>query len=63
MAIEVNGKSFETDEEGYLANLNDWEKDVATVMAKEDDIELSDDHWEIINFLREYLRNIKLHQL
>ena len=54
MAIEVNGKSFETDEEGYLANLNDWEKDVATVMAKEDDIELSDDHWEIINFLREY---------
>ena len=54
MAIEVNGKSFETDEEGYLANLNDWEKDVATMMAKEDDIELSDDHWEIINFLREY---------
>ena len=54
MAIEVNVKSFETDEEGYLANLNDWEKDVATVMAKEDDIELSDDHWEIINFLREY---------
>ena len=54
MAIEVNGKSLETDEEGYLANLNDWEKDVATVMAKEDDIDLSEDHWEIINFLREY---------
>ena len=48
MAIEVNGKSFETDEEGYLANLNDWEKDVATVMAKEDDIELSDDHWDCL---------------
>ena len=41
MAIEVNGKSLETDEEGYLANLNDWEKDVATVMAKEDGIEYS----------------------
>ena len=40
MAIDVNGKSIETDEEGYLANLNDWEKDVATVMAKEDDIEI-----------------------
>ena len=26
MAIEVNGKSLETDEEGYLATLNDWEK-------------------------------------
>ena len=60
MAIEVNGKSFETDEEGYLAKLNDWEKDVATVMAKEDDIELSDDHWEIINFLREYYEEYQI---
>ena len=61
MAIEVNGKSLETDEEGYLANLNDWEKDVATVMAKEDDIDLSDDHhWEIINFLREYYEEYQI---
>ena len=60
MAIEVNGKSLETDEEGYLANLNDWEKDVATVMAKEDDIDLSEDHWEIINFLREYYEECQI---
>ena len=60
MAIEVNGKSLETDEEGYLANLNDWEKDVATVMAKEDDIDLSEDHWEIINFLREYYEEYQI---
>ena len=60
MAIEVNGKSFETDEEGYLAHLNDWEKDVATVMAKEDDIDLSEDHWEIINFLREYYEEYQI---
>ena len=60
MAIEVNGKSLETDEEGYLANLNDWEKDVATVMAKEDDIDLSEDHWESINFLREYYEEYQI---
>ena len=60
MAIEVNGKSLETDEEGYLANLNDWEKDVATVMAKEDVIDLSEDHWEIINFLREYYEEYQI---
>ena len=50
MPIEVNGKSFETDEEGYLADLSLWEKDLATAMAKEDDIDLTDDHWDIINF-------------
>ena len=45
MPIEVNGKSLEVDEEGYLANLNDWEPAVAEVMAKDEGLELSDDHW------------------
>ena len=47
--LEVNGKSFETDEEG-----------LATAMAKEDDIELGPDHWEIINFLREYYEEYQI---
>ena len=54
MAIDVNGKMLETDEEGYLANLNDWNEDCARVMAKIDGCDLSDNHWEVINFLREY---------
>ncbi|WJW74346.1 TusE/DsrC/DsvC family sulfur relay protein [Thiohalobacter sp. IOR34] len=54
MSIEVNGKVLETDEEGYLADLNQWEPEVANVMAKLDDTELTDAHWEVINFLREY---------
>ena len=58
--LEINGKQLEVDEEGYLANLNDWEKDVATVMAKEDGIDLSEDHWEIINFLREYYEEYQI---
>ena len=52
--IEANGKTYETDEEGYLADLNSWDKDVAEVMAKADDCELTENHWEVINFLREY---------
>ena len=58
--LEVNGKQIEVDEEGYLSNLNEWEKDIAEVMAKEDNIELSDDHWEIINFLREYYEEYQI---
>ncbi len=54
MTIEVNGKQIEVDEEGYLSDLGQWEKDIAEVMAKEDGIKLEEDHWEIINFLREY---------
>ena len=44
MPIEVDGKSFETDEEGYLANINDWVPGVADVMSKEDGLELTDEH-------------------
>lgn len=54
MALEVNGKSYEVDEEGYLANLNDWIPELADAMAAADGAELTENHWEVINFLREY---------
>lgn len=54
MTLEVEGKSYETDEEGYLANLSDWNPSLAEAMANADDAELTENHWEVINFLREY---------
>ena len=60
MAIELNGKTYETDEEGYLADLSQWDADIAAYMANEDDIELSDAHWEVINFLREYYEEYQI---
>jgi len=54
MSIEVKGQSYETDEEGYLVNRTDWSEDLAKEMARVDNCELSDAHWEVINFLREY---------
>jgi TusE/DsrC/DsvC family sulfur relay protein len=54
MSIEVKGQTFETDEEGYLVNRSDWSEDVAREMARQDNCELTDAHWEVINFLREY---------
>jgi len=54
MSIEVNGKVLDTDEEGYISNLSEWEPGVAEQMAKDDDCDLTDPHWEVINFLREY---------
>ena len=60
MGIEVNGKVFETDEEGYLANLNEWNPDVATAMAKDEDVDLNESHWEVINFLREYYEEYQI---
>jgi TusE/DsrC/DsvC family sulfur relay protein len=54
MAIEVNGKTVELDEEGYLTTLSDWNEDVGKVLAAQDDIELTENHWEVVHFLRDY---------
>ena len=54
MPIEVNGTNYETDEEGYLVNLSDWNEDVANAIAKTENVEMSQNHWEVVNFLREY---------
>ena len=44
----------EIDEEGFLLKIDDWTEEIDIAMAAEDDIELSSEHWEVINFLREY---------
>ena len=46
------GKQIEVTEEGYLTNPDDWSKEVAIEMAKEDGIELSDKHFEVLEYLR-----------
>ena len=60
MPIEVDGKTIETDEEGYLVNLSDWTENVAKVLAESENLEMGDDHWEIINFLREYYNEYQI---
>ena len=58
MTINVNGKEVETTGSGFLVNLEDWNEEVASVIASQDDIELTDKHWDVINYLRdEYINN------
>lgn len=59
MAYELNGKTIETNENGYLVNLNDWNEDLAKVIADAEGVgELTEQHWDIINYLRdEYFNN------
>jgi tRNA 2-thiouridine synthesizing protein E len=58
--IEVQGKTIEVDDDGYLINSNDWSQELAVQVAQFEGLELTDQHWEIIYFLRDYF---KLYQL
>ena len=60
MTLVMDDKTYETDEEGYLVNLSDWSEEVANHIAKEENIEMTDNHWEVINFLREYYNEYQI---
>ena len=58
MAIEFDGKTIETSDNGYLISIDDWSKELAEHLADDENIELTDKHWDLINFLREeYINN------
>jgi tRNA 2-thiouridine synthesizing protein E len=59
MALEVDGKTIETDANGYLVNVEDWNEQIAKVVAEGENIgELTQRHWDVINYMRdEYLNN------
>jgi tRNA 2-thiouridine synthesizing protein E len=50
----VNGKEIKTDSEGYIANLDEWSEDFARALAVQEGLQLTDEHWEVIRFLRDY---------
>ena len=55
--LEFEGKSYDVDEEGYLQDWQVWKEGLATEMAKQDGLALTDAHWEVIRFLRNYFEN------
>jgi tRNA 2-thiouridine synthesizing protein E len=54
LALEVNGKTVLTDQEGYIQNRDEWSEDFAKALATQEGLVLTDEHWEIIDFLRAY---------
>lgn len=42
------------DKEGFLRRLADWSPEVAVALARDEGIELTDEHWQIIRIVRDY---------
>ena len=57
MIVGVGGKSIQLDDEGYLIEPNDWDEDVTAYLAEQEGIELTDEHWQVIQFMRKYYEN------
>jgi len=60
MAYELNGTVVEHDNEGFLKDVSLWSPQLAAVIADAENIELNDDAWEVVNFLRLYYEQYQI---
>lgn len=52
--VEVDGRDFLTDSEGYLVDPADWTEAFARTLANCEGLKLGAEHWEVVRFLREH---------
>jgi tRNA 2-thiouridine synthesizing protein E len=46
-------KEIDINEEGYLTDFSQWSKEIGSELGKEQGIEMTDKHWEVIDFLQD----------
>ncbi len=46
------GVEINVNEEGYMTEISQWSKEIGAEIAKEEGIELTDKHYELIDFIR-----------
>jgi TusE/DsrC/DsvC family sulfur relay protein len=54
LKFELQDKIIETNEQGFLCNLDDWSEEFAEKLAEHERIDLFIDHWELIWYFRDY---------
>ena len=59
-ALVVEGQTVALDREGFLCTLDDWSPAVAVELARRETIELTDEHWQVIDLLREFYAEFEL---
>ena len=60
--LEINGKTLELNEEGFLTDPSQWDNDVALQLARSQEglEDLSDEHWAVVNFIRNHFLETNL---
>jgi len=56
METQVNTLSVDRNQEGYLTDFYQWNKEVGEQIAKEEGIEMTPRHWEVINWIQEQVK-------
>ncbi len=52
--MNIAGKTLGFDKDGFLVNLDDWSEEVALELARQQEIELTQSHWVILEIIRDF---------
>ena len=55
MQLQIDDRTIDTDEEGYLVDPADWSEAFAAQQARRENLTLGPLHWQVIAFMRGYL--------
>jgi tRNA 2-thiouridine synthesizing protein E len=58
--IMIGGKTIDLDADGFLAKPDDWSPQVAKYFSAADGMLLTDEHWKVIRFARDYYRTFNI---
>ena len=53
----IANQEIEVNDEGYLTDFSQWSKEIAESLAEEHGIDMTDKHWEVIEYLQDKYRN------
>lgn len=48
----IAGRDIAVDDEGFMTKYDEWDEDLGAALAKEIDVDMTDEHWTVIRFLR-----------
>jgi tRNA 2-thiouridine synthesizing protein E len=60
MQYEVEGKVIEADEQGFIRDVSAWSPELALKIAGREAIEMDEEKWEVVNFLRDYYEEYRI---
>ena len=57
MDLNIAGIRVDVTEDGYLTDVSQWTKEIGLEIAKNEGIEMTDRHWEVISWIQEQVKN------
>jgi tRNA 2-thiouridine synthesizing protein E len=51
--MDIAGQTVQVNEEGFLTEFNEWNEEIAKVLATNIGVELTDEHWALLKWLRD----------